>query len=367
MIGQSKKIKNIIVKLPILTLLMYGLTPVPLSMAAVAITTGKVATTTIEEKESAMGIIYSLSSPKVASEVSGRVIKVLIDVGDAVQQGQIMAEIDPERYELETIQAKAETARLSALKINQELDLSRAERLYKNNLVSEEILDKVSEEILDKTKAELEALEQQIKAAEAKHNSSKKLLRDTKIKAPITGYVAAKKIVMGDFVQTGTIVFELVDTKNLRVGVSFPEYQSSKLKKGLKTYLTSPTNTNHIVETQINEVSPNINPKNRSISVIIDFENPGLWLPGASARAEIILSERENALVVPQLAVVRRSIGNVVYVIKNSVAIETKVDTGIHLDGLIEIKAGLQKGTLIAVDGAGFLADQSQVIVESNQ
>ncbi|HCX21194.1 MAG TPA: hypothetical protein DHN29_04710 [Cytophagales bacterium] len=359
MIGQSKKIKNIIVKLPILTLLMYGLTPVPLSMAAVAITTGKVATTTIEEKESAMGIIYSLSSPKVASEVSGRVIKVLIDVGDAVQQGQIMAEIDPERYELETIQAKAETARLSALKINQELDLSRAERLYKNNLVSEEILDK--------TKAELEALEQQIKAAEAKHNSSKKLLRDTKIKAPITGYVAAKKIVMGDFVQTGTIVFELVDTKNLRVGVSFPEYQSSKLKKGLKTYLTSPTNTNHIVETQINEVSPNINPKNRSISVIIDFENPGLWLPGASARAEIILSERENALVVPQLAVVRRSIGNVVYVIKNSVAIETKVDTGIHLDGLIEIKAGLQKGTLIAVDGAGFLADQSQVIVESNQ
>tara|TARA_B100001971_G_scaffold20948_1_gene16276 strand:- start:3644 stop:4213 length:570 start_codon:yes stop_codon:yes gene_type:complete len=185
MIGQSKKIKNIIVKLPILTLLMYGLTPVPLSMAAVAITTGKVATTTIEEKESAMGIIYSLSSPKVASEVSGRVIKVLIDVGDAVQQGQIMAEIDPERYELETIQAKAETARLSALKINQELDLSRAERLYKNNLVSEEILDK--------TKAELEALEQQIKAAEAKHNSSKKLLRDTKIKAPITGYVAAKK------------------------------------------------------------------------------------------------------------------------------------------------------------------------------
>ncbi len=359
MIGQSKKIKNIIVKLPILTLLMYGLTPVPLSMAAVAITTGKVATTTIEEKESAMGIIYSLSSPKVASEVSGRVIKVLIDVGDAVQQGQIMAEIDPERYELETIQAKAETARLSALKINQELDLSRAERLYKNNLVSEEILDK--------TKAELEALKQQIKAAEAKHNSSKKLLRDTKIKAPITGYVAAKKIVMGDFVQTGTIVFELVDTKNLRVGVSFPEYQSSKLKKGLKTYLTSPTNTNHIVETQINEVSPNINPKNRSISVIIDFENPGLWLPGASARAEIILSERENALVVPQLAVVRRSIGNVVYVIKNSVAIETKVDTGIHLDGLIEIKAGLQKGTLIAVDGAGFLADQSQVIVESNQ
>ncbi|HJL81678.1 MAG TPA: efflux RND transporter periplasmic adaptor subunit [Gammaproteobacteria bacterium] len=359
MIGQSKKIKNIIVKLPILTLLMYGLTPVPLSMAAVAITTGKVATTTIEEKESAMGIIYSLSSPKVASEVSGRVIKVLIDVGDAVQQGQIMAEIDPERYELETIQAKAETARLSALKINQELDLSRAERLYKNNLVSEEILDK--------TKAELEALEQQIKAAEAKHNSSKKLLRDTKIKAPITGYVAAKKIVMGDFVQTGTIVFELVDTKNLRVGVSFPEYQSSKLKKGLKTYLTSPTNTNHIVETQINEVSPNINPKNRSISVIIDFENPGLWLPGASARAEIILSERENALVVPQLAVVRRSIGNVVYVIKNSVAIETKVDTGIHLDGLIEIKAGLQKGTLIAVDGAGFLADQSQVIIESNQ
>ncbi len=359
MIGQSKKIKNIIVKLPILTLLMYGLTPVPLSMAAVTITTGKVATTTIEEKESAMGIIYSLSSPKVASEVSGRVIKVLIDVGDAVQQGQIMAEIDPERYELETIQAKAETARLSALKINQELDLSRAERLYKNNLVSEEILDK--------TKAELEALEQQIKAAEAKHNSSKKLLRDTKIKAPITGYVAAKKIVMGDFVQTGTIVFELVDTKNLRVGVSFPEYQSSKLKKGLKTYLTSPTNTNHIVETQINEVSPNINPKNRSISVIIDFENPGLWLPGASARAEIILSERENALVVPQLAVVRRSIGNVVYVIKNSVAIETKVDTGIHLDGLIEIKAGLQKGTLIAVDGAGFLADQSQVIIESNQ
>ena len=96
----------------------------------------------INEEENLMGLIYSKSSPSLAVEVSGRVVKIIADVGDEVKAGDILAKIDSEKYNLQFSQAKAEIARLSALLVNKELDLQRAEKLFKDNLVSEEMMDR---------------------------------------------------------------------------------------------------------------------------------------------------------------------------------------------------------------------------------
>ncbi|MBT5542167.1 MAG: efflux RND transporter periplasmic adaptor subunit, partial [Gammaproteobacteria bacterium] len=200
-------------------------------LAQITISTTAVSSIDLTEEESVMGMIYSRASPSLAAEVSGRVIEILADIGDEVDKGQVLAKIDPEKYTLQFAQSKAEMARLSALLINQELDLKRAEQLFKDSLVSEEMIDR--------TRAEYNALKEQINAAEAQLNNSKRLIEETEIKAPIKSKVSAKNIDVGDFVQTGVIVFELVDTENLRVALSFPEYQNLKLKKGLSVYLTT--------------------------------------------------------------------------------------------------------------------------------
>ena len=346
-------LKNLSIRLSALLLLVA-----PISMGQITVSTTTATTMNLNEEDSVMGMIYSRSSPDIAAEVSGRVISVIADIGDTVDKGQVLAQIDSEKYDLQLAQSKAEIARLSALLVNQELDLKRAEKLFKDSLVSEEMVDR--------TRAEFNALSEQINAANAQLRNSERLIEETKIKAPIKTQVSAKHIDIGDFVQNGMIVYELVDTKNLRVALSFPEYQSLKLKKGLKVFLTTPTSKDQNVETIIKEIKPNVNSNNRSITAIVDFDNPGSWVPGASTQARIILSTYEDAVVLPQLAVVRRSIGDVVYLIQNGTAVERQVDTGIEKDGFIHIKSGLKHGDIVALDGAGFLTNGTQILINND-
>ena len=346
-------LKNLSIGLSTLLLLVAQI-----SMGQITVSTTTVITMNLNEEDNVMGMIYSRSSPEIAAEVSGRVISVIADIGDVVEKGQVLAQIASEKYDLQLAQSKAEIARLSALLVNQELDLKRAEKLFKDNLVSEEMVDR--------TRAEFNALSEQINAANAQLRNSERLIEETEIKAPIKTKVAAKHIDIGDFVQNGMIVYELVDTKNLRVGLSFPEYQSLKLKKGLKVFLTTPTSIDENVETVIKEIKPNVNSNNRSITAIVDFDNPGSWVPGASTQARIILSTYQDALVLPQLAVVRRSVGDAVYLIQNDTAVEQQVDTGIEKDGLVHIKSGLKKGDIVALDGAGFLTNGTQIKINND-
>ncbi len=305
----------------------------------------------INEEENLMGLIYSKSSPSLAVEVSGRVVEIIADVGDEVKAGDILAKIDSEKYNLQFTQAKAEIARLSALLINQELDLKRAEKLFKDNLVSEEMMDR--------TKADFNALKEQMNAADAQLRNTKRLIEETNIKAPIKSEVAIKHIDAGDYVQPGMVVYELVDTKNLKLDLSFPEYLSPKLKKGLEVHITSPTNPDEVVISKIRDIKPNIDSRNKSLTTIIDFENPGTWLPGASSRATVVFSKFENAIVVPQISVVRRSIGEVIYVVKGNTVKETPVKTGLRKEGYIQILEGITLNDEIVKDGAGFLTDSS--------
>ena len=305
----------------------------------------------INEEENLMGLIYSKSSPSLAVEVSGRVVEIIADVGDEVKAGDILAKIDSEKYNLQFSQAKAEIARLDALLVNQELDLKRAEKLFQDNLVSEEMMDR--------TKADFNALKEQMNAADAQLRNANRLIEETNIKAPIESEVAIKHIDAGDYVQPGMVVYELVDTKNLKVDLSFPEYLSPKLKKGLEVRITSPTNPDEIVISKIKDIKPNIDSRNKSLTTIIDFENPGTWLPGASSRATVVFSKFENAIVVPQISVVRRSIGEVIYVVKGDSVKETPVKTGLRKEGYIQILEGITLNDEIVKDGAGFLADSS--------
>ena len=305
----------------------------------------------INEEENLMGLIYSKSSPSLAVEVSGRVVKIIADVGDEVKAGDILAKIDSEKYNLQFSQAKAEIARLSALLVNKELDLQRAEKLFKDNLVSEEMMDR--------TKADFNALKEQMNAADAQLRNANRLIEETNIKAPIESEVAIKHIDAGDYVQPGMVVYELVDTKNLKVDLSFPEYLSPKLKKGLEVRITSPTNPDEIVISKIKDIKPNIDSRNKSLTTIIDFENQCTWLPGASSRATVVFSKFENAIVVPQISVVRRSIGELIYVVKGDSVKETPVKTGLRKEGYIQILEGITLNDEIVKDGAGFLADSS--------
>ena len=98
-----------------------------------------------------------------------------------------------------------------------------------------------------------------------------------------------------------------------------------------------------------------------AIEAIVPFQYPGTWMPGASVRGRVVVARRERSVVVPEISVVQRPAGEVVYTIENDTAREHVVRTGVRRDGWIEILEGLEAGAKLATDGAGFLTDGAVV------
>jgi RND family efflux transporter MFP subunit len=342
---------HINVRATLVTLLALGCAAAPAATLAqgrvIRVTTAPALASAVEQTEWAVGVIESRLSAQVAAEVAGTVVRVLADEGQGVAAGQVLAELETQQYQYGREADRAEAGRLEALLRNKQLELDRARKLVAERLVSAERVDGIE--------AELEALRQQVDGARARVAESGRRLGKTRITAPVKAEIAERLVDVGDYIQAGAVAFDLVDVQNLRVKLPFPEYRAPQLRPGLEVRLSSAAAGGPPIESRISEVRPSINAANRSITIIVDFANPGAWRPGASVRADVVLAVRADAVTVPQLAVVRRPVGDVVYVVNQGKAEERPVRRGLRTGERVEILEGLRAGETVVVEGAGFL------------
>jgi RND family efflux transporter MFP subunit len=307
----------------------------------------------VEQTEWAVGIIETRTSAQVAAEVPGEVVRVFVDEGQGVEAGAVLAEVDNAQYRLDQAGEEAELRRLQTLVAKQERERDRARQLYAEKLIAQDQVDNIE--------SDLAALREQLAGADARVRGTARRLSKTRLVAPVKAEVATRNVDVGDYVQTGTVAFDLIDMQNLRVNLPFPEYRAPQLAQGQIVRLQSAAAGDEIVTATITDIRPGVTPSSRAVTVIVDFENPGNWRPGASVRADVVLAVRKDALLVPQVAVVRRPAGDVVYVIRDGIAYQQQVQRGERRGRMVEIVAGLGGGELVAVDGAGFLADATRV------
>jgi len=335
--------------------LLFTVTDLLAQGRVIRVTTTQVNRMDVEQLETAVGIIESRRSPQVAAHVAGEVVAVLVDEGQGVEAGTVLARIDEEQYRLAKTADEAEVRRLEALHAQKSREYERSRQLFADNLIAQDQLENVE--------GELAALTEQLAGARIQVADSQRRLSETQIVAPVRAEIASRLIDVGDYLQTGTVAFDLVDIENLRIRLPFPEYHAPQLRPGLIVRLSSPASGGPPVETRITDIRPSINPANRSVSVICDFANPGGWRPGASVKAEVVIETRSDVVMVPQVSVVRRPIGDVVYVLEDQSVREQPVDRGQRSGRFIEIRSGLSGSEIVVVDGAGFLTDGSAVSV----
>jgi len=159
---------------------------------------------------------------------------------------------------------------------------------------------------------------------------------------------------------------QIISKQKLRAHLPLPENIAAKIHAGIKVRLSTPTSTGEVIST-IRELKPLISETSRAIDVIADVTDQAGWQPGASVKGEIILGEHANAVLIPEQCVVLRPAGEVVYVVKDGIALQRIVKTGMRQDGKIEIIEGLSAGEVIAKDGAAFLTDKAKVKVEAKK
>lgn len=310
---------------------------------------------TVETTETAIGALESLIDPTIASELSARVVKVHVSPGQTVKKGQLVATLDATDFGMQRNEQQAEVARVQALMDNQAKILARNQALVDKKFISQNVVDN--------DVAQQNVLKQQLAAAKARVGSINNNSNKSKIIAPVSGVVEKKMVDTGDFVRVGDPIVQIISKQKLRAHLPFPEHIGSKLKAGLKVRLTSPT-SDKSVESVVHELKPMITEGSRTIDVIVDVTDAPNWQPGASVSGTVILGEQAAALMIPEQSLVLRPAGEVAYVVRNNVAYQAIVKTGLRQNGLIEILEGLNANDTIVVDGAGFLTDKADVSVQ---
>jgi membrane fusion protein (multidrug efflux system) len=308
----------------------------------------------LEIREESLGTLEGLVDPTIAAEVAGKITRVLAHPGKTVNKGDVLAYIDATDYNLQSTEAVAEVSRLEALIANQSRIVDRNQKLVQKNFISQHALEDVTTQQI--------ALQQQLDGAKARAEIVSRARNKTKLISPVDGVVQKQIVSAGDYVKVGDPLLQIIGKQKLRAHLPLPEGIAAQLHPGLKVRLSTPTSITEVIS-EIREFKPLISETSRAIDVIADVNQQSGWQPGASVKGEIILGQHSKAVVVPEESVVLRPAGEVVYVIKNNIAVQQLVKTGLRQDGMVEILEGLNAGAMVATDGAAFLSHQAKVTV----
>ncbi len=322
------------------------------------VTTVTVERGSIDAVTRVQALIEPIHAPQIKSKVSAEVVEIRVDEGDRVQQGQVLARLDNELFRLDRDAARADIARLQALLDNQLLTLKRDESLFRQKLIPDTQLD-ASRLAVKQTRASIVHARALLKKAEYQ-------LSHAVITAPVAGVVQQRNVSLGDYVDprspSSKPLFQIVSLDRLRARLLFPQSLVEEVRIGMPVTLEAPGG---LIRGRIDQLRPMLEPGNRALQALVDFDNSGGLKPGESLNARVLLARHEDALLLPEAALVQRPKGLVVYRIRDGRAVETPVRTGIRQQGRVEIVDGLSAGDAVALDGAPWLSDGIEVSVNN--
>ena len=349
------------------------------------------------ESVSASGSVEGSETADVAFQVGGRVARVLVEEGQHVSKGQLLAEIEPTDYRnafnAATAQKEAAQAvqqRADAGVRQQELeqariDFERSEDEYKrmkflldrkslppNDFQKFEAAYKASRERYEMAKEgtrkeDIATAHAQAHAAEAQASEEGKRLSDTRLVAPISGNISMRRVDPGQTVAAGTAVFSIVDLNPVKVRVGVPEAEIGKVKYGARAEVSAPSLSGCRFEGKVGIIGVAAEPASRTYTVKIIVPNPGpVLLAGMVAEARIFGPATARVLTLPAEAIVHDPQGapNVyVYNSDRKRVYARKVDVGPPIGAEVEIHSGLQGNEQIVVSGQQKLREGSLVEV----
>jgi membrane fusion protein (multidrug efflux system) len=323
--------------------------------AGTPVTAERVAAHKIVEQIQATGELLAVEEASVAAEVSGRITALRVSEGAPVHKGDVVLEIDRERRELELANEKAMVAGAHS-----EIDQVRRERdrvhtLFKSGAASQAQRDAAS--------AKLSGAEASLAAAEAQLGLAKLALRNASVAAPFDGLVARRFVSTGDHVSEGGKLFDLVALDPIEVEFHLAERDSGRVAVGRPVEVRVTPYPEEVFHATVSVVSPRIDPDTRTLRVKALVDNPERKLrPGLFARADLGVAEREHVPMVPEQALLQRSDGTVVFVVRDGNRAERRqVRLGLIRGGLAEVVDGVAVGDQVIVRGSSRLVDGSVI------
>lgn len=277
----------------------------------------------------------------------GQVLRVTVDAGDWVQQGQVLAVID---RSVQVQQAAAQSAQIDVAKADANLaqaNLDRASQLVARGFVSKADIDRLT--------AVRDSAVARVKVAQAQFGEQRARNERLNIYAPATGYVLARNVEPGQTVGAGSpALFTIATGGEMEMLAQLSEEQLSKLSVGTMATIT-PTGSDKSFSGQIWQVAPVIDATTRQGTARIALSFAPELRPGGFATARINAGSF-SATVLPESAVLADSQGSFVYVIgKDKKAVRRPVKTGAVTANGLAITEGLTGSEQVVLRAGGFL------------
>lgn len=310
---------------------------------AIPVEVANVELMTVSEEVEALGTLAADEMVVIAPEISGRVIELGFKEGESVRKGQELVKLDTAILSAELKQAQAD------------LGLARDTHERLRSLVARGSGTQVS---LDEAIAKLASSEARVELGKAK-------LAQSTIVAPFNGVVGLRSVGVGDYVAVGKQLITLTNIDPIKIDFRVPELYMSRIKVGQPVQMRVDAVPDRPFTGKIFAIDPVVDINGRAMRLRASIPNPDLILkPGLFARLAITVDQRQNAMVVPEMAVVPDGIGKMVYVAENGKAKRVPVELGKRLPGKVEIVSGLTPKMKIITAGQMRLRDGSPIAVK---
>ena len=306
----------------------------------------------------ALGSVESIQHPTISAETSGQIVSIGVSEGESITAQQLLATIDSTLHGIEADKALAELQRQEVLLDNQQREVNRLQHLSRSQSISK---DRLEDE-----QAQLEMLTALRNVARKQREQALYLESKARVLAPQSGLVAKRYISVGDYVSPGQALFDLVSVDRLRARLAFPEHHAANISVGKQVRLQAPVAQERAATGAVTSINPQINPRSRAIDVIVEFDNPGEWLPGGSVDAVLVMGRNKNALTLPVLSVVRRAGNDVVFVIDGDMARQRPVKLGWREDNWVEVLEGVSAQEQVVTEGSASIRDGSRIIISGD-
>lgn len=293
----------------------------------------------LSENVVATGTLEASEVLNLVSETSGKIVKIYKEKGDRVVAGDVIAKVDDEVISANVLTAEANYAQF-------EKDVDRLTRLAEENAV---------------TKRDLEQTTIGLKKAKADLITARKALGNTSIKSPISGYINSDNITVGQLLNNGTSVCEIVNNSELKLNIKITEREVYKIALGQTVDVQLSVFTGKKFAGKITAIAEKADAAmkfNVEITLINDESahlKSGLY-------AEVLLPvKNDETIIIKKLSIVGSMQNPIVYVAQNGKAVKRELVTGQSNDKQIEVLKGLADGEQVIISGQLNLKDGDDI------
>ncbi len=329
------------------------------SQSAPPVMVARVVVRDVVDRITATGQLVAKAEATIAAQIPGQVTAISVEEGDAVSEGQILLEIDPERRQLELASAEAHLAEASAQVVETWRGMDRIQNLNRR--------DAASQSRLDEARTALKLAHSRKNASEARVGLARRALADASVRTPFAGLVARRSVSVGEYLSVGLPLFEIVTLDPIEAEFSVAEVDSGLVRPGQNVEVSLAPFPDERFAAVVTVVSPTIDPLTRTLRVKAELSNgSGRLRPGLFAHVELGVSERENVIMVPEEALLQRAEGAVLYRMVETDRVErVRVETGVFADGWVEVRGNLEASDQVVVRGQANLSDGVAVVIRS--